>query len=296
MSEEIFCCSWYDELVSNGHTYSGEIAYQRHGSGSMRFANGKSLYGNWVNNIFIDIDNAKIEYDDSDCVYTGEIRVDDNDVYRDGKGTLRYNNNDKYVYIIGTWNNDDLNEYDDHKIKYKNGNIYVGKIYNDDIDDFYPNSKGTMTFNCKKSTIHQVIGIWEDGQVTKHDNYEIKYKNGNSYVGKIIFDTYNNNVFPYGYGIMTFNCSDSIIMSITGVWNKDIPSKVKKIVYNAEKIEFRRELNHSIRDAMYLPIIDEKSVLGKQFRKSRKKFNERNKIVCETNNIICNEKIHDYSK
>jgi len=296
MSDDNFGSSWYDELDINGHTYSGRVSYQRHGGGMMNYRNGKSLSGNWENNIFVDEEHATIEYDEPRCVYIGSVVVNDDDVLRDGEGTLEFSYPDKYVYIIGTWNNDELVEEYNHTIKYKNGNIYIGEAYNEDIDDFYRHGKGTMTFNYKKSnknknkgrnindSVQQVVGTWDDDQLIDKCVHEIKYINGDIYVGNAFFDVLdNNNVFPYGEGTMTF-CSDSIIMSISGTWNEyGILCEVEKIVYNTEKIEMRSELNHSIRDAAYLPITNEKSVLGKRFRKAGENFNKRNDIVSEIN-------------
>lgn len=299
---------WYDELDINGHTYSGRVAYQRHGNGSMRYKNGKTLNGTWTNNEFDNDYDATIEYDEPHCVYTGSVVVDDNDVYRDGEGTLHFDYSDKYKHIIGSWDNDELVERLEYEIKYKNGNIYVGEAYNEDIDDFYRHGKGTLTFNtnssgtgsccptcCKKNNeqqkmvnnistieniVHQVVGIWDTDGFDNYSVQEIKYTNGNIYIGEASICNCCNDISLDGNGTMTFNCPDSIIRSITGIWNEDgILTEVEKIVYNSEKIELRSELNYSIKDAGYLPITDEKSALGKRFREIGQNFNERNEIV-----------------
>jgi len=298
---------WYDEIKINGHTYTGRVAYQRHGNGSMRYKNGKTLNGNWANNVFDNEYGAEIEYDEPHCVYTGSVVVDeeDDDVYRDGEGTLHFDYSTKYIHIIGKWDNDELIDDCDTEIKYKNGNIYVGEAINEDIDDFYRHGKGTLTFNkkssgtrsccstcCKKNNeqqkilnniftteniVHKIIGTWDTDGFDDNSLQEIKYTNGNIYVGEASICNCCNDISLDGNGTMTFNCSDSIIQSITGIWNEDgILIEVEKIVYNSEKIELRSELNHSIKDAGYLPITDENSALGKRFREIGQNFNERN--------------------
>ena len=239
--------------------------------------------------------------------------------------------------VDGIWDDNELLNDCDHEIKYKNGNVYIGEafIYNANIDNLCPDGIGTLTFNCSNSNIaiqalslsqvpsgcsrcntvfpkfevFQIIGTWQEGYIASDYDYKVIYKTGEIYIGKVNEYNVNNRVFreipqpsvspaaphqeqavlgaaendtifPNGRGKMIFNSFDSIILNIIGTWQNGCIVNIETIVYNTQKIELQSELNHCIRDAAYLPITDEKSVLGKRFREAGKNFNERNGIVC----------------
>lgn len=313
MNENTFNSIYHEHIESNRNSYTGHMALHRHGTGSINYPNSKSLHGLWQYDVFVQSDDNKITYQTGD-VYFGHLEIDDNDVYPDGNGIMKYvggslyegewrdeyhcgkgkftfDNSSNIMSIEGIWDDDELLDDCDHEIKYKNGNVYIGEafIYNANIDNLCPDGIRTLTFNCSNSNtvfpkfeVFQIIGTWQEGYIASDYDHKVIYKTGEIYIGKVNeynVNNGNNTIFPNGRGKMIFNCIDSIILNIIGTWEYGSIVNIEKIVYNTEKIEARSDLNYSIREAGYLPFTDEKFVLGKWFRKAGQNFNERNGIV-----------------
>jgi len=315
MNNTIFNSIYHEEIQDfNGNSYTGHMALHRHGTGSINYPNSKSLHGSWQYDVFIQSHDSKIIYPNGD-VYFGYVDIDNNDVFPNGKGIMKYANGslyegdwkDEYYYgkgkftfdnssnimsVDGIWDDDELLDDCNHEIKYKNGNVYIGEafIYNANINNLCPDGIGTLTFNCSNSNIvfpkfevFQIIGTWQEGYIASDYDHKVIYKTGEIYIGKINEYNVNNGndtIFPNGRGKMIFNCIDSIILNIIGTWENGSIVNIEKIVYNTKKIQARSKLNYSIREAGYLPFTDENSALGKRFRKAAQNFNERNGIVC----------------
>lgn len=186
--------SYRDGWQYNGDIIKVQDTFKRHGFGTYsRFMSDEKYTGNWVNDkrhgkgtsILCDDSSYEGEWINDkkhgfgklvfrNTIYEGEFV----DGILTGKGTLTYENGDKYEYL-GT----DKIIVDDKEIDvirgvitYVNGNVYEGQLIKDMFSfDFLRNYHGTM----KYANGDKYIGNWLNGYKNGYGTYA--YANGDTY-------------------------------------------------------------------------------------------------------------------
>lgn len=192
-----------------GNVYNGLVKNKRpHGYGTMKYKNGDSYEGDWVDGVSDGNGKEFVVEDIKDGIvsghtYTGQFKNN----MRNGKGTMIYSDGNKYE---GDWHNND--KFGSGKMIYKCGKIYNG-IWK--FDQTYMTKDVMINGNryigqCDENNTPNGLGKM---YYANRDYYEGQWFNGQKN-GKGVYIWSDKNVYP---GIFTFPRTSKY----TGQWEND---------------------------------------------------------------------------
>jgi len=236
--------TWNDGILTDGEylydngRYKGDVSSEgcsegcyQHGNGTQVYNNGDEYVGSWV--------KGRSEghgiYTAGNLVYKGNWK----DGLSHGAGTIYYSDDGELLKITGEWIKD--KPVNDCKIEYRNGDIYLGNIREEEEnnDIYQPHGQGIMNLVNGSKIICEwkygkIVGIatvnsWsrdkyvgevEDGK--PHGNGTFTWENRDKYVGEF------KSGRPDGMGCVTYD-NDSTwegmwkngLMHGQGTWCRD---------------------------------------------------------------------------